>query len=148
GGWRHTGTFDKFDGGRRTGSNGGYVVAEQTILPESSEGEGLVAFLLAGLGDEEVNAIERHAGIGVVYRGALPGRNDDVIGLGCTRVEFSDRTGAGFTENSEVLWELFYQAQVTPWLVVQPDLQWIRDPGGDATIGDAWVGSLRVEITL
>jgi len=42
--------------------------------------------------------------------------------------------------------ELFYKAQLTPYIMVQPDLQYIVNPGGENR--DAFVGGLRFEVLL
>ena len=42
--------------------------------------------------------------------------------------------------------ELFYKANITPWLYVQPDVQWLQNVGG-ADI-DAVVVGARVAITF
>ena len=40
--------------------------------------------------------------------------------------------------------ELFYKAQLSPWMMLQPDLQFIANPGGDGR--DAFVFGLRMEL--
>ncbi len=40
-------------------------------------------------------------------------------------------TGPDHKEHSETAVEFFYKAQLTGWLAVQPDLQYITNPGGD-----------------
>jgi carbohydrate-selective porin OprB len=44
--------------------------------------------------------------------------------------------------------EMNYCVQITPWLVLQPDYQYIIDPGADAAIDDAHVMMLRLELAL
>jgi porin len=58
--------------------------------------------------------------------------------------------------DNETIIELTYQAQVTPWLIVQPDLQYVVHPGGNipnpnvsgdnTPIKDALVMGLRTAI--
>ena len=44
--------------------------------------------------------------------------------------------------------EFFYNYQVTPWLNITPDVQWIR-PGASALATDnAFVYGLRINITF
>jgi porin len=44
------------------------------------------------------------------------------------------------TRSSETVIELMYQAQLTPWWMLQPDLQYIFNPGGGVLNPD---GTLR-----
>ena len=43
--------------------------------------------------------------------------------------------------------EMFYNFQVTPWLNVTPDVQFVR-PGNRAIANDAFIYGLRVNMTL
>lgn len=46
----------------------------------------------------------------------------------------------------ELIVEASYRAIVTPWLSVQPDLQYVAHPGGVAGRRDALVPGVRVKI--
>lgn len=150
--WHHTGTFARFNGGPDSGTEGYYLILEQNLWKPggstaSDEGEdprGIAAFLQFGVADEAVSEIKRHMGGGVRWRGPIASRPYDVVGLGVSHVELSDRPGSGFTESSEVAHEIFYLAQITPWLFVQPDVQYITDPGGNANVDDVVVVTVRV----
>jgi len=48
----------------------------------------------------------------------------------------------------ETGFELTASDQVTPWLRIQPDLQFIHNPNADHARGDAWVAALRLAFTL
>ena len=91
----------------------------------------------------------QHAGAGVVWNGFLFGRQADSLGIMGTYVHFGEaaRAAGTFVDSYEFAWELFYRFELTPWLYLRPDLQYIVHPGG---IGnpDAFVGTLRVELTL
>ena len=52
--------------------------------------------------------------------------------------------GAGQTDETEI--ELFYRAPLTPYVTIQPDLQYIANPSGQGR--DAFVASLRFELVL
>lgn len=157
GGWHHTGRFARFTGGPDSGAEGYYLIAEQALWTpaadsssdtgadfESDSERGLTAFFQYAVADEAISELTRHIGLGISWRGPLAARPDDVFGVGASYVELSDRPGSGLTEGSEVAHEIFYLAQLTPWLFVQPDVQYITDPGGDATLGDAVVITVRV----
>jgi len=92
--------------------------------------EGIGFFLQYDQADPNVMESDQHIGLGLTWRGMLVGRDDDVIGIGLSWVHFSDDNNAGFTENSETAIEIFYKAQITPAVSVQPYLQHITHPGG------------------
>lgn len=74
-------------------------------------------------------------------------RDDDVIGLGVSWVHFSDDVNAGFTENSETATKIFYRAQVTPAMNMQPYVQYIASLGGEG-LPDAINVGVRSEIVF
>lgn len=51
-------------------------------------------------------------------------------------------------DKAETSIELTYRTQVTPWLAIQPDVQWVINPGIDPTLRDALVLGLRFELGL
>ncbi len=132
-------------GSDKDGTSGQYVLVEGDIVKEhEGEDQGLSGHCQLGTADPDVAEMDRHVGVGVRWQGAVHGRDDDVIGLGMSWVHLGRR--AGFDEPSETALELFSRAQITPWLAVQPDLQWIHDPRGDRTLRDAWVGAIVLEV--
>ena len=78
---------------------------------------------------------------GLIYRGLLPDRDADVVGAGVAWAELFQ----GGT-NQETVVELFYRTQLTPRLMMQPDLQYITSPSG--IYRDALAVGLRFELAL
>ena len=78
---------------------------------------------------------------GLVYRGLLAGRDEDVAGFGVAWAELNK----GGT-NQETAYELFYKARLTRNICVQPDLQYIVTPSGIHP--DAIAVGLRFELVL
>lgn len=151
GGWGHTGTFTRFDSTTDNGTSGFYLVLDQALCRENPEaeddGQGVGAFFQFGQADQDVSEIETHVGAGLSWVGPIPGRDEDVAGVGATYVQFSDDTNAGFTDDHEIAYEAFYKIQVWEWVTVKPDIQYIRHPGG-GSLKDATVGTLRVEVAF
>lgn len=146
GGWRHSAEFERFDGGIERGVEGFYFVAEQQILRGAADdANGLFAFVRYAWTDENVTAAGQHIGGGLVLRGTFPGRDDDEAGIFVSTLTLSDAAGAAFN-GDETAVELYYRFNVTPFIHLTPDLQWVGNPSGDASIDDAVVGALRVEV--
>jgi porin len=78
---------------------------------------------------------------GLIYTGLLSGRNEDVLGTGVSWAElFKGGT------NQEMVFELFYKAQIRPWMSIQPDLQYIATPSG--IYRDALAVGVRFQVDL
>jgi porin len=141
-----------------------YVAAEQRVWVEpkvDDRDEGLGVFFRLGVGPDDRNPIPLVLDGGVTYRGLLPGREKDTVALGAIYAELSDNlrrqerddrdfNGASIPAVSdyELVLELTYQAELTFWWYLQPDLQCILHPGGSSANSTAWVVGLRTGIVF
>ena len=174
GGFYNAGTFpDQFhdvQGGaaavsglpaRQQWGNGGfYFLLDQMIYRDGQPGSlrGLTSFAsLLFSPDERINKMPFFANGGLVYRGPLAARSQDKIALGAMYGLFSSELrrsqrqsqGAGGPVQSyELALELTYIIQATRWLQIQPDLQYIINPGGTGKIPDALVIGFQLAINL
>lgn len=149
GAWRHTGSFARFDGGTEDGTQGGYLVLDQRLWNEpSNEGRALDAFLQLGFADPEVTAFEGHLGCGLTWTHPFAPALFDSLGLGASAVLLSDEPGAGFTDREEIAFEAFYGFEPLRWLHFKPAVQYVVNPGGDASLDDALVLTLRTTFSL
>ena len=152
GAWHHSGDFDELGlpSPREVGGNyGWYAACEQTLFRESSEAgeaQGLAAFFHYGWALDDRNETPHAWAAGLVYTGLLPDRDEDALGIGLAQVRFSDRLRRTEDRDQETAWELYYRLQAAPWLVLQPDLQYIHQPNGDGR--DAVAVGLRIEAEL
>lgn len=78
---------------------------------------------------------------GLVYRGLIAERDEDVVGAGVAWAELFQ----GGT-NQETVVEVFYKAQVTPRVTIQPDLQYITSPSG--IYRNSLVAGVRFELSM
>jgi len=146
GAWKHTGSFANVFGGTTNGTNGFYGTLDQE-LSRAAEGESggtKSAFLQVGLADEDFAQVDEHLGLGFHWTGWCDARPDDALGVYISRAHFS--SGAGYTASAETAYEFSYRMQVCNGFTLRPDLQYITSPGGDASIDDALVFSLRCEL--
>jgi porin len=56
---------------------------------------------------------------------------------------FSDE--AGYSEVYESVVELYYSAQIAPWIAISPSFQFVDNPGGDSAVDDSIVFGLRAQ---
>jgi porin len=139
--WHHTGTADRFDGTISDGTGGIFLVAEQHV------GGGADLFLQYGHTDRTVSAITRHFSFGFARTGTFRGRADDALGVMISAAGLSD--ASGFTAaRSEVALEMYYHYQLTPYIAVKPDLQYIAGPAGLTAGTDPLVGTVRLEVSF
>ena len=147
-----------------------YVQGEQMALqprPDKSRGLYLFASALFGLPDESQVANFTLDG-GMVYRGLFPSRPRDDLGFMVSEIHYTSRTiETAFTERRSeggsqypapnlVMLELNYAAQVSPWLNVMPNFQFIINPDGNggslpyprANLPDAAVFGVQLQIVL
>lgn len=148
--WYHGDDFEWLDGlGVDDSTDGFYATWDQQVYAENPDDEedeqGIGVFGQYGHSDERVIEVENYYGGGVQWIGAIPSRDDDVLGLGVFHVDFSD--DGGFAEDSETAYELFYKIQVCPWISVKPEVQYIVNPGGMKN-SDATVYGARAEISF
>ena len=150
--WHDPQVKDRFDeDGTESNDTGWYISADQVILKENSDPEdtqGLGVFTRLGWADEAVNDVRFFWSAGAQYQGLLEGRDDDVLGVGMARGRTSREPNAEFTAAHETVLEAYYNIQVTPWLSVSPDLQYIWHPGGQSVVKDAFVVGVRIQASF
>jgi porin len=162
GGWRHFGTFadERFDSNgvslASPASNGTpanlardyglYAVFEQKIYRVGKDDErGIGVFARASYSPPDRNLIDRYADGGVEFIGLSDARPRDKFGLAFAYAHVSPRARALDTDfanlyglawpvrSSEVLLMAVYQYEVRAGLTLQPNVQFIRHPGGGGT---------------
>lgn len=154
GGWWNGDRFDEFDRnnpvpGTFGESYGWYLTWDQEIWSEESGSEedeqGIGVFVQYGFAPEDRSEANHYIGGGVQWIGAIPSRDEDILGLGVFHVIFSEE--AGFAQDGETACELFYKIQATGWMSLKPELQYIANPGGVGN-DDALALGLRCEIVF
>jgi porin len=152
------------------GNFGIYAVGEQRVWRGDEKERTLSLFLrptFAPQGDRNFATFGINGGMAL--HDPLPGRKDDTFGLGFGVISLSP-SAIGFSTDSafynpgvftpklsyEAVLEATYQYHATPYAQIQPDLQYVHNPGGgvadpvhpDRRIRDALVGGLRLNVTF
>jgi carbohydrate-selective porin OprB len=89
-----------------------------------------------------VTLYKRQLMIGGMWRGLMPKRDYDAIGISHSWLATSREPGSPATADERVL-EIFYSFRAAGWLTLQPDVQWFTHPGGTASATDVYAASLR-----
>ena len=159
GGWQHFGRFDSLRtditglsladpnatgiGRPLRGNAGIYVVYDQTLYRETGkDDEGLGAFLRAAYSPTRSSLVSAYLDAGLAYKGLIPGRDDDTVGLSVAYARLGDDARRADTDmirvtgqamprrRAESIVEATYQAVVVPGFTLQPDAQLVLHPGG------------------
>lgn len=148
GAWQHTGRFTAFDGDTKSDVRGYYLQGDLMLTQEADprNPQGLAGWAQLGMSeDDDFSVYDRHFALGLVWRGLIPSRDGDAIGVSHSWLETSRANGSPTDADERVL-ELFYAFKAAGWLTLQPDFQWFTHPGGDSQRDDLFIGSLRGEV--
>jgi porin len=154
--WRYTAGFAPVGAappsGRHRGNDGLYMMVEQRLSRVGVDGErGLAGWVRLGLAEDRFNAIDRNLSGGLVFTGPSAARPEDQLGIAVSRARFGGPYRAAMaaagtpSTRSEFAIEASYRAVLTRSLSVQPDIQYIINPGGDPGLRDALVFGLRTQ---
>jgi porin len=119
---------------------------KETVDPK--KGLDLLFEFVGAPGDR--NALDYEFTMGARYTGLIACRPTDKVGAGLIYSDngnaysdaYENTTGRGDLGGETTL-ELDYQYNPSPWLSIQPDIQYIFDPGGDSSRSDICVLGLR-----
>jgi porin len=120
-----------------------YAVADQMVWQDPAEADRTLNVFVRAMGTQwaDRNLINFSLNAGLTFHEPFLHRDDDTfgIGMGYTHVSSSvsalDRQTAYYTgaftpvRSGEAFVEVTYQYQVTPWWQIQPDFQYVFNPG-------------------
>jgi porin len=144
-----------------------YAVADQMLWRDGEDpNRNLNAFArVMGAPQSDRNLIAFSMNAGLVYHDPYANRPDDTVGLGMGYVRVSQqvsayeqdlaayaaRTGFGAfypVQGSETYFELTYQRQMRPWWQIQPDIQYVFNPGAGVVDPSAPTHTIRNEFVV
>jgi porin len=130
-----------------------YAVADQTVWQSAANSARNLNLFARVMGaPDDRNLIDFSFNGGLTMAAPFQGRDNDQagidIGIGrvSTRAAELGRDEGVTAQGVETLLELTYQAQLTPWLTAQPDIQYIINPGAGLQNPDAPPHNLHNEI--
>jgi porin len=143
---------------KRHGRYGMYAQLRQQLTGQS-DGEtetGLSAFFHFTRADRRTSRVDSQITAGLTYMDPLRRGARDQVGFAIGRTHLNSRSTAYNrlaepthpTLDSEYPVELFFKYQVTSWLTVQPNVQYISCPGGYAHRQDVVIVGVRTTLSL
>lgn len=171
--WSYTEQFPDLVTGEMKDNFGGYVSLEEQLM-SSAKGDAfnLSGSVRAGFANGDINPVSSFLSATLVATGLIPSLPEDQIGLGIMVANASDTfletsslgverlgrdvieipgdvivTGslAGL-EDHEINLELTYFANITSHLSIQPDIQYVINPGLDGSLDNALVFGVRLQL--
>jgi len=132
-------------------SFGFYMSHDQMLFRENDrDAQGLGCFFRFAYQPSNRYRFNKFWSIGTMYKGLIPTRDADVMGFAFAQLKDSPafRRWRNANSGNESIYEFYYAIQVTPWLVVSPDIQYIDNPGAGDTVSHAIAGGVRVRVTF
>lgn len=175
GAWFFSGAFPSVNNPNTTlwGNTGYYGIIDQMIYlspcchekHHKLSDEGLGVFGRVSYEPSDRNFMDFYCDTGFNYKGILPTRHSDILGIGfaygqvsngmrspqsdlSSNPTFTPPNGFATALNYEMAFETTYVAAITPWLTLQPDLQYIIHPGATSQAGNALVLGLRATVVF
>lgn len=133
----------------KAASHGVYLLVEQDLAGQADQPGHWRAFARAGLSDGRTTPFAGGFQFGLTGRGIVPARPDSQLSIGVVSADLStpyrraNPAGEPALTGSEGMVELTYSDRIAPFLTLQPDVQYVRRPGGLRDVDDALVLGLR-----
>ena len=150
GAWHRTTDFTDYQERQRADTSGGYLIGERKIYNEGDSTQGLGAFFQAGVTQGDRYFIAQYFGAGLHYTGLFTGRDEDITAIGIAQA----RTGSAYTDfdtnavSAETAYEISYRAALGHGISIQPDIQYISNPGLSKDLSHALVVGTRLEVSF
>jgi len=142
--WNHSGDFaatgDSSNSKVYSDNFGLYLMFEQLVYKEhhiENDDRGLGVFLQFGWAPSDRNPVWRYIGAGFSYKGLWKERENDALNVGLNYSWLADNDPGGNPQTHLANIEVFYTAQLTSWLSLQPDIQYYDNPTEDHRTGFA-----------
>jgi porin len=165
GGYFHTGRFRKLDAPSGSnlpsdadyGSGGIYAAVDQMLwrFHAAPDPRGVVPFVsVVGAPNAEISQFPFFFNAGVVGRGPIPARPHDDVVFGVLYGGFSgvlrdgQRAAGEPLQDFEMVLEWAYILQITPWLQLEPDIQYVIRPGGTGDLPNALVLGAQIAVNI
>ncbi len=144
------------DGSREANLYGFYFLADQMVYQEpGSPDQGLSLWSAFTFAPQQLIAeLPFFVSGGMQYVGLIPKRDKDraIFGVAYGRYSHDLASRQGSLDQPQETYELVlewsYQIQLNLWLTLQPDLQFIVNPGATGALANAWVLGAIVSVSF
>lgn len=148
---------------------GGYLLLQQQLTAQDGDvNRGLGVRVQAVMNDHKTSKTDNYQSIAFTWTGPFDARPQDEIGVGASRIHvnsdytralrqqnqangesrFDSPTYLPIQEGSEYNYEVYYNAKVTNWMSLRPNLQYVVAPGAVSEVKDAFIGGISANIAF
>jgi carbohydrate-selective porin OprB len=128
---------------------------KETAAPAKLSEQGLYAFGFVNYAPSYDNTIPFFFNVGLVYKGLIPGRDKDQLGVAFALGNYSydkivaeENAGKTIHQTNEAVIEIDYRAQLTKFVYVQPFWQYLIRPNGTGMVQNANIFGLHMGVTF
>jgi len=135
-----------------SGATGVYLFGSQRIWLRhpGKDNSGITGLFQFGANNSETLPVNQFFGSGLTAFALVPGRSQDSAGAG---MALSWLNGNIFQRNSELIFQVYYQAHIVAATYVEPAISYIPTPGANPDplgakrdLDAAWATTLRVTV--
>lgn len=157
GGWGYTRKVDDINSVDANGDpvqhsqTGAYLLSSMRFYYDAPTGRGLSAIGRAGITDGDTAQVDWDYELGLVANGWMPIRPDSEIGAAFAQAHNAPKYRAaagGPSDDSEYGIEVYYRDTIYPGVILQPDFQYVINPGSNPAVSNATVFGLRTDVSL
>ncbi|WP_251977229.1 carbohydrate porin [Salinicola avicenniae] len=131
-----------------------YVVQQQVTARDGNPDRGLTLFTMGNANNGDTAGIDRYVSVGATYKGPFDARPQDDMGIGLAYLhvnddvnDYIDYTNAMMAGSATPLprqgheydAELYYSFQLTGYLSLRPNLQYVANPSAVDSVENAWL---------
>ncbi len=128
-----------------------YAFAEKTLWKMDAEGERHVDGFVRMAGNSGTTTqVDYNWSGGLLYTGPFASRLKDAAGIAAHGAHNSDPYRRANTPADSMEWgvEATYSAAINDYTFLQPDVQFVHNPGSNQAVSDAWVLGLRTIVNF
>ena len=124
------------------GASGAYLFGSQRLWYRNPgyDSSGISAFYQYGVNNSSALPMKQFVGAGLTAFGMVANRADDSMGIGTALSWLNQKS---FERPTELMYQIYYQAQVIKAVYIEPALSYIPTPGASPNLSPAWAGTLR-----
>lgn len=153
GGWYYSRKKDTWAGTGAEHEYGVYALGEYELMNnENASPKSLKVFARGGWANSNTNILDSFYGGGVVLTGLLPSRTEDETGIAVAHAQggsdyiINTMLSSNRPEKAETNIEFTHRVVVSDYANIQPNIQYIIDPGFDETLDNSLVVGVRLNI--
>lgn len=143
GAWHQTGLIVGSPTLSEHGASGYYLFGSQRLWYQhpDSDNSGISMFYQFGANNSSALPMTEYIGAGLTAFGLVPSRLQDSMGIGAACAWLNRSI---FTRKTELMFQAYYQAQLTQAIYLEPVLSYLPTPGAKSHLNPAWAGTLRL----